>query len=182
MLYDDLVAENNNSGIYTELVKAFTNDKDIDLVNAIVTSKDLDNRFLFENKGKDCLFDDLNLAVSVLKAKYYAKWKALINAFLNGKLKDGATTETISNGTSNSTDKVSAYDSDDLIDDSGNNTTANNDTTTYDITGLTFVQSVYKNNFVYDTINTDIRRTLFSNVYSIKINDRSELTNASHTN
>lgn len=165
--YEELV-QKNDSGIYTLLLDQLKND-DFKLANSYVTSQRLDARFSFENNLKECLFDDLTKAVDVLIAKYYGKWTKLINGFLNDNLKDGATQTTIYNGTGNSdqTNTISAYDSDDLLKDSGLTANSTQDYTSkvYSLSGQALIQSLYTNNIVYDTINSDIRHTLFNKIY-----------------
>lgn len=165
--YEQLVQQ-NDAGIYTLLLDQLKSD-DFKLANAYVTSQRLDARFSFENNLKECLFDDLTKAVDVLIARYYGKWSKLINGLLNDNLKDGATQTTVYNGTGNSdqTNTVSAYDSDDLLKDSGLTANSTQDYTSkvYSLSGQALIQSLYTNNVVYDTINTDIRHTLFNQIY-----------------
>lgn len=165
--YEELV-QKNDVGIYTLLLDQLKSD-DFKIANAYVTSQRLDARFSFENNLKECLFDDLTKAVDVLIAKYYGKWTKLITGILNDNLKDGATQTTVYNGTGNSdqTNTVSAYDSDDLLKDSGLTANTKQDYTSkvYSLNGQVLIQSLYTNNLVYDTINTDIRHTLFNQIY-----------------
>ena len=165
--YEELV-QKNDVGIYTLLLDQLKND-DFKIANAYVTSQRLDARFSFENNLKECLFDDLTKAVDVLIAKYYGKWSKLVNGILNDNLKDGATQTTVYNGTGNSnqTNTVSAYDSDDLLKDSGLTANSIQDYTSkvYSLSGQALIQSLYTNNIVYDTINSDIRHTLFNKIY-----------------
>lgn len=165
--YEELV-QKNDVGIYTLLLDQLKSD-DFKIANAYVTSQRLDARFSFENNLKECLFDDLTKAVDVLIAKYYGKWSKLITGILNDNLKDGATQTTVYNGTGNSdqTNTVSAYDSDDLLKDSGLTANTKQDYTNkvYSLSGQVLIQSLYTNNVVYDTINTDIRHTLFNQIY-----------------
>lgn len=165
--YEELV-QKDDAGIYTLLLDQLKTD-DFKLSNSYVTAQRLDARFSFENGQKDCLFDDLTKAVDVLIAKYYGKWSKLVNGFLNDNLKDGATQTTVYNGTGNNnqTNTVSAYDSDDLLKDSGLTSSSTQDYTSkvYSLTGQVLIQNLYTNNIVYDTINTDIRHTLFNQIY-----------------
>lgn len=165
--YEELL-QKNDAGIYTLLLDQLKSD-DFKLANSYVTSQRLDARFSFENNLKECLFDDLTKAVDVLIAKYYNKWSKLVNGILNDNLKDGATQTTVYNGTGNSdqTNTVSAYDSDDLLKDSGLTANTKQDYTSkvYSLNGQVLIQSLYTNNVVYDTINTDIRHTLFNQIY-----------------
>lgn len=168
MIYQDLVAQQDGTGIYTLLLDKLQN-SGLKLSNAYVTAERLDARFTFENSEKECHFDDLTKAVDVLIAKYYGKWTKLINGILNDNLKDGATQTTVYNGTGNNnqTNTVSAYDSDDLLKDSGltSNSTQDYTSKVYSLTGQVLIQNLYTNNIVYDTINTDIRHTLFNQIY-----------------
>ena len=165
--YEKLV-QKDDTGIYTLLLDQLKSD-DFKIANAYVTAQRLDARFAFENNLKECLFDDLTKAVDVLIAKYYGKWSKLITGILNDNLKDGATQTTVYNGTGNSdqTNTVSAYDSDDLLKDSGLTANTKQDYTSkvYSLNGQVIIQSLYTNNVVYDTINTDIRHTLFNQIY-----------------
>ena len=165
--YEKLV-QKDDTGIYTLLLDQLKSD-DFKIANAYVTAQRLDARFAFENNLKECLFDDLTKAVDVLIAKYYGKWSKLITGILNDNLKDGATQTTVYNGTGNSdqTNTVSAYDSDDLLKDSGLTSNTKQDYTSkvYSLNGQVIIQSLYTNNVVYDTINTDIRHTLFNQIY-----------------
>ena len=75
-------------------------------------------------------------------------------------------TETKNSGGSTTTNNVSAYDTSDLI--PNDSIKVDNDqtvtTTTTDITGTQFIMNLYKDSTIYDIINADIRRTLFSNI------------------
>lgn len=167
MIYEDLVKQ-DGTGIYTLLLDRLKDD-DFKIANAYVTSQRLDARFSFENNLKECLFDDLTNAVDVLIATYYGKWTKLITGLLNNNLKDGATQTTVYAGSSNNntTNSISAYDTDDLLKDSGLTADTKQDYTSnvYSLSGQMLMQNMYSNNLVYDTINTDIRRTLFRQVY-----------------
>lgn len=167
MIYEDLVKQ-EDAGIYTLLLDKLQN-SGLTITNAYVTAQRLDARFSFENNQKDCYFDDLTKAVDVLIATYYNKWLHLVNAFENGLLSDGASSKTVYNGSGTGENKnnISAYDSDDLVSDSSLTTNTKQDytNTVYDLTGQELIKDVYSNNFVYDTINSDIRHTLFNQIY-----------------
>lgn len=166
MIYQDLVKQ-DDGGIYTILLDSLKN-SEIELSNSYVTAQRLDARFAFENNLKECYFNDLTKAVDVLIAKYYDKWNHLITSVLKSELPTGVSsiTKTANTGGTVTTNKISAYDSNDLIPD--DSSSVDNDqtitTTTTDITGTQFIMSIYKNNVIYDIINTDIRRTLFTNI------------------
>lgn len=167
MIYQDLVSQ-TKAGIYTLLLDKLQN-SDLSITNSYITAQRLDSRFAFENNAKECYFDDLETAVDVLIATYYSKWLHLVNAFEKSELKDGATSVTVYSGSGSGENKnnVSAYDSDDLVNDSTLTTNSKQDytNTVYDLTGQNLIKSIYTDNFVYDTINADIRHTLFSNIY-----------------
>lgn len=167
MDYEDLVKQ-DGTGIYTLILNRLKDDS-LKLTNSYVTAERLDALFSFENNQKECLFDNLVNAVDVIIAKYYGKWTKLINGFLNDNLKDGATQTTVYTGSSNnnSTNSISAYDSDDLLKDSGLTADTKQDYTSsvYSLSGQMLIQNLYTNNLVYDTINADIRHTLFNQVY-----------------
>lgn len=167
MIYEDLVKQ-EDAGIYTLLLDKLQN-SGLTIANAYVTAQRLDARFAFENNQKDCYFDDLTKAVDVLIATYYNKWLHLVNAFENGLLSEGASSKTVYTGSGSGENKnnISAYDSDDLVSDSSLTTNTKQDYTNivYDLTGQELIKDVYSNNFVYDTINSDIRHTLFNQIY-----------------
>lgn len=167
MDYEDLVKQ-DGTGIYTLILNRLKDDS-LKLTNSYVTAERLDALFSFENNQKECLFDNLVNAVDVLIAKYYGKWTKLINGILNDNLKDGAAQTTVYTGSSNnnSTNSISAYDSDDLLKDSGLTADTKQDYTSsvYSLSGQMLIQNLYTSNLVYDTINADIRHTLFNQVY-----------------
>lgn len=168
MIYDDLVKQQDGAGIYTLLLDKLQN-SGLKLSNAYVTAERLDARFSFENSQKESYFDDLTKAVDVLIATYYTKWLHLVNTYENGQLEDGASTKTVYTGSGSGENKnnISAYDSDDLVNDSSLTSSTKQDytNTVYDLTGQALIKDIYTNNFVYDTVNSDIRHTLFSKIY-----------------
>lgn len=163
MLYQDLIVQ-DGKGIYTALLDKLGSD---DIVNNTITAQRLDARFSFENNLKECLFDSLDNAVDVLLAKYSSKWTKLLSAY-NNKLPDGATSYTLTNSeqSANNTNNISAYDSSDMLPDSGSNSdsSVNSDDTQYTLTGKQLILNLYTKVNIYDIINTDIRKTLFRNV------------------
>lgn len=166
MLYQDMVISEDR-GIYSALFDGLKNSGITDLGNQYITAQKLDARFAFENNLKECYFKTFQQAVDVLIGKYYNKWSNLISGVLKSDLPNGASTVTETKSTGKNTNNVSAYDSESLITDSGNDSEANTTTTVTDITGTQFIMNLYKNNTVYDIINTDIRRTLFRNIYNL---------------
>lgn len=179
MIYQDIVKQ-DDMGIYTALLDKLQDSK-LKIADSYVSAQRLDARFAFENNLKECNFNDFNSAVDVLIAKFYTKWEHLFETFENGSLASGASQTTVYNGSSNGKSKsqVSAYDSTELIDDTGltSDSEQNYTSSVYNLSGQQLIQSIYTNNFVYDTINTDIRHTLFNQVYINKENINEDYTN-----
>lgn len=177
MLYKDVASER---GIYTVIFDDLKVSDLDDLTNDYVKASDLDARFLYENGLKDIEFTNLVQYLPILKAKFYHKWASLIKVQSNLD-KNGTSniTKTVNGGNIQQNNNISAYDSEDLLTDTQTETT---DNTTQTVTkssldGTRFIMSTYKNNYVYDIINTDIRRTLFRNVYNME-----RINNESYTN
>ena len=179
MIYQDIVKQ-DDMGIYTALLDKLQDSK-LKIADSYVTAQRLDARFAFENNLKDCNFNDFNSAVDVLIAKFYTKWVHIFDIFENTNLENGASQTTVYNGSSNGNSKsqVSAYDSTELVDDTGltSDNKQNYTISVYNLSGQQLIQSIYTNNFVYDTINTDIRHTLFNQVYINKENINEDYTN-----
>ena len=170
MIYSEAVANNSNHGIYWELTQH--KNFDLNIVNDLVTADYLDKGFYFHNGDKTIQKDNLSLSdySDIILASYYDKWKTYINVLLDNEFKNGESSrsETTTKGTVTNTNKVSAYDSNDLIDDSAveqnNNITA---TTTLTTQASTLnMLNVYQKYSVYAMIETDIRKTLFNIVYN----------------
>lgn len=157
-------------GIYTSLFNSLKDSGVTDLTNQYVTAQKLDERFAFENNDKELLVPNFQVACDILISKYYTKWTNLIQSILKTSLPNGASTitETKNTGGQTTTNNVSAYDTTDLVPNDSTNTDNNQTvtTTTTDITGTKFIITLYKNGTIYDIINSDIRRTLFSNIVS----------------
>lgn len=179
MIYQDIVKQ-DDMGIYTALLDKLQDTK-LKIADSYVSAQRLDARFAFENNLKECNFKDFNSAVDVLIAKFYTKWVHLFETFENGSLASGASQTTVYKGSSNGNSKsqVSAYDSTELIDDTGLTSDSKQTYTSsvYNLSGQQLIQSIYTNNFVYDTINTDIRHTLFNQIYINKENINEDYTN-----
>lgn len=163
MLYQDLIIQ-DDKGIYTALLDKLGSNN---IVNDTITAQKLDSRFSFENNLKECLFDSLDKASDVLVARYSFKWSKLMASFTS-TIPDGASNYTVTNSKQNvnNTNSISAYDSDDLLKDSGANSdaTGTTSTTIYDLSGQELILNLYSNANIYDIINTDIRKTIFRNV------------------
>lgn len=170
MIYSEAVANNLNHGIYWELTQH--KNFDLNIVNDLVTADYLDKGFYFHNGDKTIQKDNLTLSdySDIILASYYDKWKTYINVLLDTEFKNGESSrsETTTKGTVTNTNKVSAYDSNDLIDDSAveqnNNITATTTLITQDSTLK--MLNVYQKYSVYAMIETDIRKTLFNIVYN----------------
>lgn len=164
MIYDDLI-DNEGRGIYTALFDTLRDSDLSKLTDTYITANKLDARFEFENGQKECLVKSLTQACDILTAKYLAKWTKLINTFNN--LDDGANSKTVNGGSLETVNSITAYDDDGFIDDTKTTQTDTTNQTTYNISGVSFVMNVFKNNYIYDIINSDIRKTLFRNVYTL---------------
>lgn len=169
MIYSDLVKNNNNDGIYTELFK--NKNFNLPIINEVVTPAFLDTAFFFRNSLKtvNVGIPDIKTACVIIIATYYDKWKTYLNAILNDNFKNGVgtITETTSNGNASNKNQVSAFDSSELVDDSGTNQTSANTTTTKttDIDKVNSMLNLYQKYSVYAMIETDIKHVLFSRVY-----------------
>ena len=194
MNYKDLIDNNVNNGVFNFIAKSkkleFMKDDTADVVN------DFDNLFLFENSNKQLtqavqsvisgkVVTDYMEQISVMiLVKFMDKWNSiykldLANLPLNQKSEEiysGTVKNTGSNDlTSTQTDKTSAYDSDDFVNDnqqevvnSGtDNNNLNNDytKTTNDNTLIKENIDLLTNKDLYDIITTDIRNILFITVY-----------------
>ena len=163
MLYQDLTIK-ANKGIYAALLDKLGSNN---ITTDTITAQKLDTRFSFENNLKECLFDSLDTAADVLVVKFSSKWSKLMAAF-SSSIPDGASNYTVTNSKQNinNTSSISAYDSDDLLKDSGTSSDAagNTSTTVYNLDGQELIYNLYSNVNIYDIINTDIRKTLFRNI------------------
>lgn len=162
MLYDDLI-DNEGRGIYTALFDGLRDSDLSKLTDTYITANKLDSRFEFENGKKDCLIKSLTQACDILTAKYLAKWTRLINSL--DKLDDGASSKTVNGGSVETINSITAYDDEGFIDDTKTTQTDSTNQTKYSLNGVKFVMNVFNNNYIYDIINSDIRKTLFRNVY-----------------
>lgn len=143
--------------------------------------KPLDDTFLMENGNKNFNIsvenilktnNDLTPIASMIKIKYGKLWQVLYNTHPdeNDKIYSMITTGTSeANTTGNTTNKVSGYDSNTMVDTDGSNTKGNttntNSVKTLDYTELTNLLSELKNNAFYDKLFTDIRNFIFSTFY-----------------
>lgn len=143
--------------------------------------KPLDDTFLMENGNKNFNIsvenilktnNDLTPIANMLKIKYGELWQVLYNSKpdSNDKIYSIVTTGNSElNTTGNTTNQVSGYDSDTMINSDGSNTTGSttntNSVKTLNYTDLTNILSELKNNVFYDKLFTDIRNYIFSTFY-----------------
>lgn len=166
MIYSDFV---NGSGIYQILAK--NENFKLPIFNQITTPVNLDNSFMFHNGNKEVCegITDLTTAASILMVDFYNKWDNYIKTVLNSSALLGGGNSTVSkqSGTITNANQVSAYDSEEFVNDSQTTQTNNitNSTTATSISDLQELLTLYNNNEVYDIINMDIRKTLFGSVY-----------------
>lgn len=162
MLYKDFIG---GSGIYSAIFANNDIKNKLPLINDIVTTDDLDAKFLYQNANKEVNenLGSLENAVKIILARYYSKWVNYANELL-ADVKNLGTTTTIKT-TGSSKAQTSAMDSSNLIDTDG--TTQDTTTTQNTITQQDRSQflSTYQKYSIYDMIDTDIRRLLFINVY-----------------
>ena len=143
--------------------------------------KPLDDTFLMENGNKNFTIsvenmlianNDLTPVANMLKIKYGNIWQVVYNSQPddNDKIYSMVTTgngET--NTTGNTMNQVSGYDSDNMVNSDGSNTTGNttntNSVKTLNYAELTNLLSELKNNVFYDKIFKDIRNYIFTTFY-----------------
>lgn len=149
--------------------------------------KPLDSAFLLENGSKEFTLsvenmlkvqNDLTPIASMLKARFGKYWSMVYQSQPsdNDPVYSSITT---TNGeiktTGNTTNQVSGYDSDTMIDSDGSNSTGNqtNDNTikTLNYAELTNLLGELKNNIFYDKLFSDIRNYIFVTVYGNERDD-----------
>lgn len=181
MMYSEYL-KNGGTGIITLLQK---NQALSFLLSDVITP--LDSAFLMENGGKEFILpvenmlkvqNDLTPLASMLKARFGKYWSMVYQSQPsdNDPVYSSITT---TNGniktTGNTTNQVSGYDSDTMVNSDGSNSTGNqtNDNTvkTLNYTELTNLLGELKNNIFYDKLFSDIRNYMFVTVYG---NERDE--------
>lgn len=149
--------------------------------------KPLDSAFLLENGNKEFTLsvenmlkvqNDLTPIASMLKARFGKYWSMVYQSQPsdNDPVYSSITT---TNGeiktTGNTTNQVSGYDSDTMINSDGSNSTGNqtNDNTikTLNYAELTNLLGELKNNIFYDKLFSDIRNYIFVTVYGNERDD-----------
>lgn len=147
----------------------------------------LDSAFLLENGSKDFSLsvenmlkvqNDLTPIASMLKARFGKYWSMVYQSQPsdNDPVYSSITT---TNGeiktTGNTTNQVSGYDSDTMVNSDGSNSTGNqtNDNTikTLNYSELTNLLGELKNNIFYDKLFSDIRNYIFVTVYGNERDD-----------
>lgn len=147
----------------------------------------LDSAFLLENGSKDFALpvenmlkvqNDLTPIASMLKARFGKYWSMVYQSQPsdNDPVYSSITTtngEIKTNG--NTTNQVSGYDSDTMVNSDGSNSTGNqtNDNTikTLNYAELTNLLGELKNNIFYDKLFGDIRNYIFVTVYGNERDD-----------
>ena len=147
----------------------------------------LDSAFLLENGSKEFTLsvenmlkveNDLTPIASLLKARFGKYWSMVYQSQPsdNDPVYSSITT---TNGeiktTGNTTNQVSGYDSNTMVDSDGSNSTGNqtNDNTikTLNYAELSNLLGELKNNIFYDKLFTDIRNYIFVTVYGNERDD-----------
>lgn len=143
--------------------------------------KTLDSAFLLENGEKEFSIpvenllkneNDLTPIANMMKARFGKTWKTLFNSIPqdNDPLANEVTKTTGSMDTNNqTTNQVSGYDSDTMVNDNSNQSTGSNKTTQtvtkMNYENLTNLLGELKNNVYYDMMFSDIRNYIFVTVY-----------------
>ena len=175
MMYSDYIA-NGGSGIITLL----SNNQALKFLLSDVI-KPLDGAFLMENGSKRFTLsvenmlkaeNDLTPIANMMKVRFGQYWQVLYNS----QTKDSdpvyssittSTGELTSKG--NNINQVSSYDSPDMVNSDGNNSTGNqtnnNTLKTLNYDDLTKLLDELKNNVFYDKMFTDIRNYIFNVFY-----------------
>jgi len=141
----------------------------------------LDSAFLMENGSKQFslsisnmlnIQNDLTPIANMLKIRYGQYWQVLYNSQPTDK--DSVYSSiTTSNGelntTGNNTNQVSGYDSPNMVNSDGSNSTGNQTNTgtvkTLNYDELSTLLSELKNNVFYDKMFTDIKNYIFNTLY-----------------
>lgn len=147
----------------------------------------LDSAFLLENGEKEFSLpienllkneNDLTPIANMIKVRFGKTWKTLFNSIPQDSdpLANEVTKTTGSIDTNNqTTNQVSGYDSDTMVNDNSNHSTGSNKTTQtvtkMNYENLTNLLGEWKNNVYYDMMFSDIRNYIFVTVYG---NERNE--------
>lgn len=142
----------------------------LNIVNDVIPVDYLDNSFMFHN-GRKCVVDnlkDVTDAAKIIITENYTKWQNYINGVLQAdSLSAGTITTQKTTGQNTAKNQISAYDSNDLVND-GQTTQDNTITSETKVTNLDDLNkliNLYQSKQVYDIINSDIRNVLFQNIY-----------------
>lgn len=175
MMYSDYIA-NGGTGIITLL----SNNQALKFLLSDVISP-LDSAFLMENGSKRFTLsvenmlkaqNDLTPIANMMKVRFGQYWQVLYNSQPTDKdpVYSSITTSTGElNTKGNNINQVSGYDSPDMVNSDGSNSTGNqtNNTTlkTLNYDDLTKLLDELKNNVFYDKMFTDIRKYIFDIFY-----------------
>lgn len=143
--------------------------------------KTLDSAFLLENGDKKFSIpvenllkneNDLTPIANMMKVRFGKTWKTLFNSIPQDSdpLANQVTKTTGSMDSNNqTTNQVSGYDSDTMVNDNSNQSTGSNKTTQtvtkMNYENLTNLLGELKNNVYYDILFSDIRNYIFVTVY-----------------
>lgn len=180
MIYSDYI-KNGGTGIITLL----SNNQTLDFLLSDVI-KPLDSAFLMENGSKEFSLsvenllkaeNDLTPVANMLKARFGEYWNVYHNSqpeTWNPVYTSITTTTGEINTKGNNINQVSGYDSPDMVNNDGSNSTGNqtnNETVkTLNYDDLTNLLGQLKNNVFYDKLFTDISSYIFNSFYG---NERS---------
>lgn len=181
MMYSEYI-KNGGTGI----IQLLSNNQTLSyLLSDEITT--LDSAFLLENGEKDFSLpvenllkneNDLTPIANMIKVRFGKTWKTLFNAIPQDSdpLANEVTKTTGSMNTNNqTTNQVTGYDSDTMVNDNSNQSTGSNKTTQtvtkMNYENLTNLLGELKNNVYYDMLFTDIRNYIFVTVYG---NERNE--------
>ena len=150
----------------------------------VVTPEDIDIAFMFANGEKTVtgkvlnMFSDLGedetleKLAKIINTRYYDKWSKLYEGFISDYPLNLVSRETLDDTVkkeNNTTNKVSAYDSDDLTTDTG---VDDNGTTTHTYTKDTVSLDAYnknvetlQDNLIYDKIFLDVKNLILLSIY-----------------
>lgn len=177
MKMNELVTTTKGIFSYIDEVKPLPWDK-------VVTPEDLDIAFMFAHGEKTVtgkvlnMFSDLGeddtlkKLAKIINTRYYDKWSKLYEGFIADYPLNVVSRETLDDTVkkeNNTTNKVSAYDSDDLTTDTG---VDDNGTTTHTYTKDTVSLDAYnknvellQDNLIYDKIFLDVKNLILLSIY-----------------
>ena len=116
MIYKDFIED---SGVYSAIFANEDIKNNLPLINDVITTEDLDAKFLYQNANKEVNdgLGSLENAVKIILARYYSKWVNYANELITDTKNLGTTTTIKTTG--NTKAQTSAMDSNNLIDTDG---------------------------------------------------------------